>query len=204
MDESEVKRIVAERGKALADEFGISHFGIKVRFGPLGDDGDWCVRGQCESLFAYESAVVTLNPGAFDAEDEVLKTLAHEYLHIVLSPLDLYRDAADRALDDADPAKPVLGVVWSRSIEMAVSNLERLLRGVRERAVETYLENQASMAKRKLAPKASTPSKAAPAKAAKPEPAKAATKAVAKPAPVKAAPKAAAKAQPKAAPKKVK
>lgn len=203
MDESEVRRICEAHGKALADEFGINHFGIKVRFGPLGDDGDWCVRGECESLFAYESAVITLNPAAFDTEDEVLKTLAHEYLHIVLSPLDLYRDAAAEALEGA-PDRPVLRVVWSRAIEMAVSNLERLLRGVRERAVETYREQQANMPKSKLAPKASTPSKQAQAKqttakaASKPAPPKAAAKASPAPAQAKPAPKAASKPKAKA------
>jgi hypothetical protein len=125
LDRSEVKRIVEANIELLMEMTGVSHWEISISYQPreVTDDG-MMNAGDCNRAIDYNSAHITLNPEAFDVEDEVLKTLRHELFHVVLSPFDLYTTAVSTIV--AGDAKSILQRVSDHATEKAVKNLERL------------------------------------------------------------------------------
>lgn len=133
MDRSAVKAIVNRDIQPLMRAFGIPHWNIIVEFEPASpDETGWQLKGECFPSIDYEKARITLNPEAFENEDELLCTLRHELYHIVLSPFDLFMQSVDETLGDNHQARASLERVWTHAIEMAVINLGRMFVGLME------------------------------------------------------------------------
>jgi hypothetical protein len=134
MDRSAVKAIVDREIEPLMDRLGIGHWKIRVNYRPEATDEVGRLRhGECTRLVDYNSAGIVLNPEAFDDEADVLASLRHELFHVVLSPFDLFMQAARAALGDDRSALATLERVWDHAVEKAVINLGRIWYGLVEK-----------------------------------------------------------------------
>ncbi len=131
MDQSAVKRLVERDLETLMRAFGVPHWSIRVCYGPIDGADDGCMaQGHCHRLIDYESATITLDPANLDDEDEVLKTLRHELMHVVLSPFDLLRSWMLTGPKDADYERAL--TIANHATEIGVKNLSRMWVCVKE------------------------------------------------------------------------
>jgi hypothetical protein len=130
MDESAVKAIVDDRLESLTELFGLYFWRIEVKFEATRRPDQW--RAMCDREVNYSRATITLDPTKFDTEDEVIKALEHELLHVVLAPFDLYRNLVTQHIGPEEVALTrVEQTAWEYMIEQQVINLERMLYCVR-------------------------------------------------------------------------
>lgn len=130
MDRSEVQKVVDREMPGLMERFGIRHWKVTVTYGPIGDDGVCRLQGRCTRHVDYNRAHVELDPEEHDDEADLLGTLRHELYHVVLSPFDLYSQAADVLTPKASAEESMLERVWRHAVEQAAINLERLFLGL--------------------------------------------------------------------------
>jgi hypothetical protein len=131
MDASEVREIVAKYAPALMEKLGIPHWSI-VFYYDLREstgDGEFAKRGECIRQVRYDRATIRFDPAEFSDEQEVLKILRHELIHVVLAPFDLFWHAAEAHWQD-DPVKTeIMNAVWDHVVEQAVINVRRVCEG---------------------------------------------------------------------------
>lgn len=134
MDRSAVKAIVEKNLDPLCRSFGIAHWKIAVSYQPeAADENGITEAGNCSRLVDYNKAGITLNPEAFETEEEVLWTLRHELFHIVAAPFDIFLNAVKRATEDDEKSLAILKSVWTHAMEKCVINLERMYHGMTNR-----------------------------------------------------------------------
>lgn len=132
MDRSRCAKIVDEHAETMLRSLGIPHWRVQIQMRPEGDQAGGPIHaGECKRWIDYERAIVWLNPEAFDDDDEaaVLGVLRHEFLHIVLGPMDLYANAVGQAVED-ERLRATLESVWTHAMESTIRNLERLCHGL--------------------------------------------------------------------------
>jgi hypothetical protein len=121
MDRSEVKRIIEANLEPLMEAFGVPHWTIKV---DLDIEGD--ARGRCTRKLDYNQAYIEIDFDRCEDADDLLHVLRHELCHVVVSPFDLYMEAAREALRDDPSALNILDRVWDHACEKSIINLGRL------------------------------------------------------------------------------
>lgn len=130
MDRSAVKAIVDREIEPLKARLGIPHWRIVVTYGPVSDPGRVAEghRGmaECRRAAPYERATITLDHEQHDDETEVVDSLIHELLHVVLAPFDLYRNFATKFIEVGTTADGQEDTLFAHCIEQAVRNLERM------------------------------------------------------------------------------
>ena len=90
MDRSEVIRIVEANLDSLRDALWLQNWRIGINYGPC-EEPD--TAGTCDLTDAdYNRASINLDPHHLHNERDVLRTLVHELLHVVLARYGLYRD----------------------------------------------------------------------------------------------------------------
>lgn len=129
MDRSEVIKIVDRSIDPLLRRFGIEHWKVEVCYDLRADNGIAHNSARCTRMADYNRAIIEFDPDQFDDEASVLRSLRHELFHVLLSPFDVYSNAAEAALHDS-ATTAILARVWSHSVEQAVINLERLYDGL--------------------------------------------------------------------------
>ncbi len=131
MDQPECKTIVDNEAERLALRLGIPHWDLLIECVPLPDDEQgWTRRGNVEIKPEYNKAHIRLNPEAFSIPPDVLKTLRHEMLHVVLSPFDQFLAIIRPVLERNKTVEKMALAAWTQSAEKAVINLERMYRGL--------------------------------------------------------------------------
>ena len=126
MDTSHMRRIVDEHIAWLRWALGLSDWKIVVKYAPIESPRGSTVPACCRLDPPYRSACITLDPASTDDEEEVLRNLVHELLHVVLSPTDLFKDAVRQAVSVED--MQILYPVWHDSVERCIANLERFFK----------------------------------------------------------------------------
>ena len=132
MDRSAVKAIVDREIEPIMKRLGIPHWKIRIGYEPrtAPDDNGVVWKGECLKKVDYNSAGITLNPEAFDNEEEVLGTLRHELFHVVLAPIDVLTNALAPLLE-SDPIRQAMAEsIRYHVIEKCVINLERMYYGL--------------------------------------------------------------------------
>ena len=125
MDESAVRKIVEGNIERLAQAIGVNHWRISVTYGPCSDP-DW--QAQCNRAGGdYWRADLTFDPAKLDDEDEVMRSLVHELLHLVLAPFDHYRDAITTHIRPGTVEGDQEQILWTHAVEQTVTLLERTL-----------------------------------------------------------------------------
>jgi hypothetical protein len=125
MTTDEAAAILDLRAKPLAVAMGLRFWNITIEYSRL-DKG---TLGQCSvNAEGYELATCTLDPEQIADSDELLETLRHEYLHIVLAAFDRLRSQWDVVTLLPD-VKALFEHQWFNSCETTIRCLERLLDG---------------------------------------------------------------------------
>lgn len=131
MDSSACKFIVEYHLGPLTEQFGIAHWRITVSYRPADVDDDGRLhRGHCDRMVDYNQAHITLNPEAFETEEEVLKTLRHELFHIVESPYNILWNVIVEAVQGDKVKLDMLESVRTHASEKTIINLERMYHGL--------------------------------------------------------------------------
>jgi RNA polymerase sigma factor (sigma-70 family) len=129
VDQSKVRAFVEQNIGPLSRAMGISHWTIRVTYGPCeqpNHDAD------CGRIYPYNVADINIDPARAENDDDVLRLLCHELAHIVLHPFDLYRDVMLQGLAEGSTAAKQEDQLWVYCVEQAVINLRRLWSGARE------------------------------------------------------------------------
>ena len=114
MDASAVKALVSRELEPLAEKLGVGHWDITTSTGSLEAGSDGAMKaGECNRLIDYDAAHIRLNPEAFEADADAIKTLRHELFHILVSPLDLVWDMTQELLGDDAKAFKALSIALS-------------------------------------------------------------------------------------------
>ena len=122
MDASAVRAIVNKRIERAMREIGIPHWRINVEYGPTGTP-HWAA--SCDRQGRdYWHATITLDPTKLDDEEHVLTCLYHELAHVLLAPLDVYRDAITVHIN-TDAAHTQEAILWTHAIEACITTIER-------------------------------------------------------------------------------
>jgi hypothetical protein len=162
MDRDTLRQFVVDNIDSMTRPLGISHWKIDVLFDLRCPDGDYVTKAECNRKPSYDRALINLNAGEIEDEEDARKVLLHELFHVVLSPFDLCRNAGESHWRD-DPIKSeMMQEIWTFCVEQAVINLERMHRGL-----TTNTETQ-PMGRQKAKAETTTP-KAAPKGTAKPK-----------------------------------
>jgi hypothetical protein len=129
MDASAVRAVVAKYAQPLMEKLGIPHWSIVFHYDLREANGAFAKRGECIRQVRYDRATIRLDCEEFSDEQEVLKVLRHELIHVVLAPFDLFWHAAGACWAD-DPVKAaMMDAVWDHVVEQAVINIERVCEG---------------------------------------------------------------------------
>jgi hypothetical protein len=126
MDASEAKRIVEVNVGAMVDALCLHHWRLEIHYTSTGHE-NW--KAKCDrSGSDYFIAELTFDPERHDDEQDLLRSLRHELLHLHLAPFDLYRDLMTQHIDDDDsPQARQEQRAFSHAVEQMVGNLERML-----------------------------------------------------------------------------
>lgn len=120
MNQSEVRTIVEANVKRLMSAIGIPHWNVTIHY----ERHESGAMGTCDlAHIDYCRALITIDPAQHDTPQEVIDTLVHELLHIVLAPAELYRNASIQSLPEA--AMNVTEIVYTHALEQIVLTLER-------------------------------------------------------------------------------
>jgi len=129
MDASQVRAIVGKYAPALMEKLGIPHWSIVFYYDLREQKGSFAKRGECIRQVRYDKAAISFDPEEFGTEDEVLKNLRHELIHVVLAPFDLFWHAAEAHWTDDPVRTEIMNTVWDHAVEQAVINIERVCEG---------------------------------------------------------------------------
>lgn len=132
MDKSEVERIARRELPRLAEMLHVAHWTIDLsldasRLHPSN-------MAECERHILYNRATIILHPEKHLDEADVIDSIEHELLHIVLSPFDLSWNVFSESFTGI-PLEHVK-TVWQYSIEQTIVTLQRILRDLRARAAK--------------------------------------------------------------------
>jgi len=123
MDESAVIKIVEANLERLMQAVGVPHWTITVNYGPC--DSSPTAAGEVDLTAAsYWRAAITINPYQHSEEKDVIDTLVHELLHVVIAPMELLAQTARQHVQ-SEAAEEALQVVNTHAVEQTVLALER-------------------------------------------------------------------------------
>ena len=126
MDESKVRSIVEANLPAMQGRFGLAGWRLVLKYGPCPSSAT--AAAEVSTNLDYQRAWVTVNPHTADDEADVIDSVRHELLHLVVSPYDLFFDHVAGGLVGAEAAQVRKLFVWS--MEQSVLNMERMLDGI--------------------------------------------------------------------------
>ena len=123
MDKSEVKAIVDRNIKPMMALLGVQHWKINVLYEPC-TNPNWVA--SCARNIAYQKATITIDPSRADSEEDVIDSLRHELIHVLLAPFDAYRGIMTSHLTQGDTLDRIEDEAWEVAIENTVLAVERI------------------------------------------------------------------------------
>lgn len=84
-------------------------------------------KATCTRKMEYMIATITIDPNMAHDEEDVLRSLRHELLHLVLAPFDLYMQTMFQAVTGDAALERIESKQWDHAVESAVVSLERML-----------------------------------------------------------------------------
>ena len=129
LDLSVIKETVDKNINRLIKEFGLSSWRIDVVYTTLNG-----LRAEIEIgvLGSYERAEIRFDIMSFTTVEQIVETLQHELLHIVIFPFEQY----SRTIDEVIPknVKTLDQELWRHQSEQMIRNLEKLVSALRDNA----------------------------------------------------------------------
>lgn len=130
MEVREVQAIVERHIESLTGSIGIAHWRIRILYDLRTQEPNGTALGQCDRLYDYNQATISLDPGSLEDEEHVLKILRHELFHVLLSPYDMHANITDDLTKGNAKLHGMAARVWRHCQEKAVINLERMYQGL--------------------------------------------------------------------------
>jgi|GEM_PF-3436176 len=123
MDRSQCSYIVKREMPKLTKLLGVQFWIITVTYEPISDPK---INSTCDRQYPQQKAVINIDPGKHRTEADILHSLRHELIHILLSPLDVYRNLAAANFEPNTPMAKVEATSWEISLELSVLAVERI------------------------------------------------------------------------------
>jgi hypothetical protein len=132
LDKSEVEAIARRELLRLADLLHVAHWTIDLsldasRLHPSS-------MAECERRILYDRATIILDADKHLDEADVIDSIEHELLHVVLAPFDLSWNVVSESFHGV-PLEHVK-TVWQYSLEQTIVTLQRILRDLSARAAK--------------------------------------------------------------------
>lgn len=119
-------RIVERALEPMSAALAVPHWRINVTVGRCSNPNHVA---SCSRQAEYYQAQIIIDPDKAEDEDDVLNSLRHELLHVVLGDVDLMFDA----MRDEDGHVSVhQHRMWEFAVERMVATLEKLLHNLRD------------------------------------------------------------------------
>jgi hypothetical protein len=168
MDQSRLEAFVEKHVRGLMQRLGLPHWTIVFYYDLREDNGLAHKKAECSRQVNYNRAKIDLDPSEFDEDDpeENLRVLRHELFHVVLSPFDLFYNAAEEMWKDDPVKRGMIETVWHHAQEQAVINLERMHSGLTDESKGTHMGRQRSKPPESSGPKPKAKPKAKKTKTA--------------------------------------
>lgn len=127
MDLSEVRRIVDEHLPFMLWDLQVNMWDVRISYEPFRAEVEEGVAGQNSYDTDYDHCHIQIDPSRADTEEDVLRTLRHELLHLITSPI----------VDPEEHIRPFLTKEQQEALrtmlrhaeERIVLNIERMLDG---------------------------------------------------------------------------
>jgi hypothetical protein len=132
LDKSEVEAIARRELPRLAEMLHVAHWTIDLSFDASRLQPT--SMAECERMSCYDRATIILHPEKHRDEADVIDSIEHELLHIVLAPFDLSWNVVSESFHGV-PLEHVK-TVWQYSLEQTIVTLQRILRDLSARAAK--------------------------------------------------------------------
>lgn len=119
----EILSIASDALKIMKPKLGLGDWDISIR---VTSPEDQNFSADIYKEVEYRVATITLDPYSHPDVNEVLDSLRHELLHLVLADLDVYQHMA---ISGSTLPENTLSGTWLYSTERAIGNLERVFDG---------------------------------------------------------------------------
>jgi hydroxymethylpyrimidine/phosphomethylpyrimidine kinase len=123
VDASKCREIVDAHILAMMRQLGVQAWKVSVLYEPTGNP-NWVA--SCTRQLPYQSAVIRIDPHMAESEEDVLDSLRHELIHVLLAPLDAYRDVVTSNIEADSPMDAAEDRAWTQAIETCVLAVERI------------------------------------------------------------------------------
>ena len=120
LDESRVRSLVDSNIPTMMGRLCLGEWTIEVTYEHLED-----CRAEVELRPGHRKVFITMDPQRFDDEDQVLRTLRHELLHVLSAEFDVYRKMVRETV--ASELFRALDYVCTHAEEVLTARLERML-----------------------------------------------------------------------------
>lgn len=124
MDKSKCREVVDQYIKPMMNLLGVQAWDVTVLYVPPPQDPRWMAA--CSRNPPYQRATIWIDPERHDTEEEVLNSLRHELIHVVLNPFDTYRGIMTCDIDKGSTIDRIEDEAWTMAVENAVLAIERI------------------------------------------------------------------------------
>ena len=118
MDASKVRAIYDAHTRDLMWALCLNDWQIDVGTEKLGDG----IRGECNAQYEYRRAKITLDPGEFKKDSDVLEVLFHELVHVALAAYRMPHNLAFK-LTRTEDAESSIQESFRNADELAVKQI---------------------------------------------------------------------------------
>jgi len=137
MDKSKLIEVMRRHLGPLRDMVGPQDWAITWLAEPA-NIPDSCA--SCSPNLPYNTATIRIDPAHHENEDDVIDSMFHELCHLLLTPFDVYREAATQHIDNGTVAERQDNYLFNHAREQAVLSLERVWNwgGLRDSYLERF------------------------------------------------------------------
>ncbi|HEY9737536.1 MAG TPA: hypothetical protein V6D06_14680 [Trichocoleus sp.] len=125
MDKSAVKAAVEKHLERVSNQLApVRSWKLTIKYEALPGDHKSTTEASCSFDYAYEDAVIRFDPEAHDDERHVVRNLRHELIHLLLAPIEAYRETITPMLSDEQSSVEYQAA--RVAVERCVMNVERV------------------------------------------------------------------------------
>lgn len=126
MDQSRVQKVIDEHLKSLTEQLGVERWKITIGVGRCENPEH---SAEVSRDTPYNLASIMIDSERHHSEETALEDLKHELVHLVLAPMDAYRDVMRKSLIPEIRDSGIESIQWHYAIEQCVINVMRAISG---------------------------------------------------------------------------